>query len=752
MSDAFNSLQFGFGKKTPVILQVEAAECGIACLAMIMAHYGHQIDLATLRRRYSVSIQGVTLRSLVQIADHMGFSTRAVRLDLDDLVNLKKPCILHWGMNHFVVLTEVKGDRITINDPAVGNRTIGMDEVSREFTGVALEATPNESFEKKDERETIRLGDLFRHVAGLRGALMGLFFLSLGLEVIALISPMVSQVVIDEVIVTADHDLLKTITFGLALLLLLQMFIGSVRTWAVTLFSTRVGLEWNTSLFDHLTRLPLDYFSKRHVGDVLSRFGSLGTIQQTMTTDMVQTVMDGIMGVGMGVMLFIYGGWLGLVACIALALDILLRLVTYGTYREASEEQIVVSARQQSHFIETLRGMASVKLLGLRERRRATWLNIVIDSINIKLRLQRFDLIYGRLGDFIFGADRLIMMVLGAYQVMDGSMSVGMLVAFLSYKDQFASRVGSLVNTGFKLRMLNIQTDRLADIVMTEPEPVSESIPGTHHEGSAALACRGVSVRYAAQEPWIFRGLDLDIPAGSSVAIVGPSGCGKTTLLKAMMGLHALDEGNIYIDGVDTAILSMETYRERIAGVLQDDGLFSGSIADNISGFADDPDQNLIADCAAKAAILEDIKRMPMGFETLVGDMGGALSGGQKQRVILARALYKRPQILFLDEATSHLDEHTESIVAHSLRQMNVTRVMVAHRPATIAHADYIYSFEPGGILKLRKAPQQQPVQHPAPQAGQPAPQAAAPQQAAPMPPSYGGSFGYGGGWPAKPQ
>ncbi|NHN84960.1 ATP-binding cassette domain-containing protein [Acetobacter musti] len=714
MSTPFESLQFGFGKKVPVVLQVEAAECGIACLAMVLGFYGHEIDLATLRRRYSVSIKGVTLRSLVQAADTLGFTSRAVRLELEDLPKLRTPCILHWGMNHFVVLVSARGDQITINDPAVGRRTVTSDEVSREFTGVALELTPNETFERRDERETIRLRDLFRHVAGLRGALMGLFFLSLGLEVIALISPMVSQVVIDEVIVTADHDLLLTITFGLAMLLLLQMFLGSVRTWAVTLFSTRVGLEWSTSLFDHLTRLPLDYFSKRHVGDVLSRFGSLGSIQQALTTDMVQTVMDGLMGIGMGIMLFVYGGWLGLVACVALFLDILLRLVTYRTYREASEEQIVVSARQQSHFIETLRGMASVKLLGLRERRRTTWLNIVIDSINIRLRLQRFDLIYGRLGDFIFGADRLIMMVLGARQVMDGSMSVGMLVAFLSYKDQFAGRVGSLVSTGFKLRMLNIQSDRLADIVMTEPEPVSRAVP-THHHGPATLTCREMSARYAAQEPWIFRNIDLDIPAGKSVAIVGPSGCGKTTLLKAMMGLHPLDEGRLFIDEVDVSVLSLEGYRERIAGVLQDDGLFSGSVADNISGFAEQPDQDLITHCAEKAAILDDIRRMPMGFETLVGDMGGALSGGQKQRVILARALYKQPQILFLDEATSHLDEHTESIVAASLRDMNITRVMVAHRPATIAHADYIYSFEPGGVLVLRKSPRPEPPVTPAP-------------------------------------
>lgn len=714
-------LEFGWGSRTPVILQVEAAECGLACLAMIMGHYGNHIDLATLRRRYSVSVKGVSLRDLVTTADKVGLSTRAVRLDMEDLQNLRLPCILHWSMNHFVVLTKVTPNRVVIHDPAVGKRTLSMGEVSREFTGIALEAVPNESFRKQDDRETLRLRDLFRQVAGLRPALMVLFALSLGLEVIALVMPMISQVVIDEVIVTADHELMITIAFGLALLLLLQMLIGSVRQWAVLILGTRVGLEWNTSLFDHLSRLPLDYFSKRHVGDVLSRFNALGTIQKTITTDMVQTVMDGLMAIGMAVMLFIYGGWLGMIAMIATGLDILLRLITYRVYREASEEQIVIDARQQSHFIETLRGMASVKLLGLRERRRTTWLNLIVDSINIRLRLQRYDLIYGRLGDLIFGADRLIMMVLGANAVMRGDMSVGMLVAFLSYKDQFASRIGSLISSGFQLRMLNVQTDRLSDIVMTDPEPSAKGIVSVplRPEGeaqAASLSCINISARYGTQDPWIFKDISVEIPAGSSVAIVGPSGCGKTTLLKTMMGLMHLDEGEIRLDGADIAALTLEGYRDRIAGVLQDDGLFSGSIADNISGFAENQDEDWLRECARRAAILDDIMRMPMGFETLVGDMGSGLSGGQKQRVILARALYRRPEILFLDEATSHLDELTEHKVAEALRDMKITRVMVAHRPATIAHADMVYVFQPGGKLYPYQRPQ--PQQNPAVEEG----------------------------------
>lgn len=697
------SLAYGFQPRTPVILQVEAAECGMACLAMILGHYGNRIDLPTLRRRFALSIKGSTLRDLMATAERVGLTTRAVRLELDELSGLRLPCILHWNMNHFVVLTAVNGKRVTIHDPAFGRRSLPIETVSREFTGIALEAFPNENFRKEDARETLRLRDLFRHVAGLRSSLLMLGALSLGLEVIAIIMPMVSQVIIDEVVVTSDRELLSTIAAGVALLLLLQLLIACVRQWSLLIMGTRVGLQWNTGLFNHLSRLPLDYFAKRHVGDILSRFNAIASIQKTMTTDMVQTVMDGLMAVGMGVMLFIYGEWLAVVALIAVTLDVTLRLFTYRLYREANEEQIVFDARQQSHFIETLRGMASVKLLGLRESRRISWLNLVIDSINVRLRIQRYDLIYGRLAELIFGADRLIMMVLGAMAVMKGAMTVGMLVAFLSYKDQFAGRIGSLISSGFQIRMLSVQTERLSDIVMTptEPsEPTTSLAPRPDGGGQGALACQGLSARYGAHDAWVFCDISLDVPAGQIIAVVGPSGCGKTTFLKTLMGLMEPSSGKITLDGESIEALTLEGYRSRIAGVLQDDGLFSGSIVDNISGFNEEIDQAWLRECASRAAILQDIEHMPMGFDTLIGDMGAGLSGGQKQRIILARALYRKPDILFLDEATSHLDEMTEAHVAAALRAMKVTQIIVAHRPATIAHADRIYVFQPGGVLQ----------------------------------------------------
>jgi len=501
-----------------------------------------------------------------------------------------------------------------------------------------------------------------------------------------------------------DNSLLTTIAVGVAFLIILQMVISTARTWMVMLFSTRLNVQWNTGLFKHLSDLPMDYFIKRHVGDILSRFGSLGIIQTTITTDMVQAIMDGIMAVGMIIMLILYGKWLAIVTFIAVILDVISRVVAYRPYKQASEEGIVYSAKKDSHFIETLRGMASIKLLGLEESRRVKWLNLLIDSINIGLRTKRFDLIFGRINDFIFSADRLIMLVLGAYYVMDNIMSVGMLVAFLSYKDQFTGRVGSLVGAVFKLKMLSIQSDRISDIVLnpTEKELIGSQKKANTQQAIASalispesndffhLSCYNLGFRYSINEDWIFRNININIPKGNSVAIVGESGCGKTTLIKAMMGLTFPEEGEILFSGQNIIKNSLNDYRHNIAGVLQDDGLFSGSIAENISGFNDKIDYDLVIKCAKDAAIFEDIQKMPMQFETFVGDMGSSLSGGQKQRVILARALYCKPEILFLDEATSSLDERTELHIANVLNNLKITRVIIAHRPATVKNCDYI--------------------------------------------------------------
>jgi ATP-binding cassette subfamily B protein RaxB len=687
-------LAFRVRQRMPVILQTELTECGLACLAMVAGHYGHRIDLGTMRHRFSASLKGMSLGDVARVASGLSLASRGLRLEPEELRNLRLPCVLHWDFGHFVVLDRITARGAMIHDPARGRRHVPMAELAQRFTGLALELWPTGDFEKGEERERIRLGDLFRPVVGLKRALVQILLLSLGLEVLAILSPIGPQIVMDQVIVAADLDLLTMVAIGLGLLLLLQTLLGVARAWGILVMGTSLGVEWETRLFDHLLRLPLSWFEKRHIGDVVSRFGSLGPIQSAFTTDLVGGVLDGLMAVGTLAMMLLYGGWLAGVALVTTGLYLLLRLAAYAPYRAASEAALVQGAKENSHFMESIRGAASIKMFGLRERRRSAWLNLLVDKINAGLTIQKLDLVFGTATGLLFGADGIAMLWLGARAVIEGGMTIGMLIAFLAYKSQFSARVGGLIGLALRVRMLSLHGERLADIALAEPdEAVALPAPAVRAR-PGRLEASGLRLHYGDNEPEVLRGLDLAIAAGESVAITGPSGCGKTTLLKVLAGLIPPTGGAVLLDGRDIRASGLDAYRGSVACVLQEDRLFVGTMAENIAAFDPRADQGWVEECARMAAIDDEIRRMAMGYETMTGDMGSALSGGQKQRLYLARALYRRPSILFLDEATSHLDQANEATINRSVAGLRISRVIVAHRPSTIAMADRIIALE----------------------------------------------------------
>ena len=701
MSELLARLNLGWlgRNRAPVILQTEAAECGLACLAMVASALGAHCSLAQARARFSLSLKGATMADLVRMAADMGLSSRALRAEPEHLAQLHLPCVLHWDFNHFVVLTEVHGGDVVIHDPAHGRRRIKASELSRHFTGVALELRPGGNFALAPPAPPLRWRQLLGRITGLKRSLFQIIGLALALEALALLSPFLLQWTVDGVLVSADRDLLVTLGLGFGLLVLLQVAVGALRSWAVLVLSASLNVQWLTQVFGHLLRLPLAWFEKRHIGDVFSRFGSVQQIQRVLSTRFAEAMLDGVMVIITLGMMWIYSPRLSAVALLAVATYGLLRWAFFRPLREASEEALVHEARQNSHFLESLRGAQAIKLFNAQAERSASFANLVVEQMNANIATRRLDLWMGVGHKFLFGIERVAIIWLGALLVLDRELSVGMLFAFLAYKEQFSLRMAGLIDKAVELSMLRLQGERLADIVLTEPESSSGSLVA-EASAAGALELQSVSFRYADGEPEVIAGCSLTIEPGESVAIVGPSGCGKTTLLKLLLGIHAPQSGEIKIGGVPLAKLGLQSWRARIGTVMQDDQLFAGSLFDNISFFAPDADADWVHECARLACVFDEIVAMPMGFQSLIGDMGSSLSGGQRQRVLLARALYKRPAFLFLDEATSALDVERERLVNASLRQLSLTKIVIAHRPETIASAQRVIALQGGRVAQ----------------------------------------------------
>ncbi|HDN1459145.1 TPA: peptidase domain-containing ABC transporter [Escherichia coli] len=687
-----NLLDLRWQRRVPVIHQTETAECGLACLAMICGHFGKNIDLIYLRRKFNLSARGATLAGINGIAEQLGMATRALSLELDELRVLKTPCILHWDFSHFVVLVSVKRNRYVLHDPARGIRYISREEMSRYFTGVALEVWPGSEFQSETLQTRISLRSLINSIYGIKRTLAKIFCLSVVIEAINLLMPVGTQLVMDHAIPAGDRGLLTLISAALMFFILLKAATSTLRAWSSLVMSTLINVQWQSGLFDHLLRLPLAFFERRKLGDIQSRFDSLDTLRATFTTSVIGFIMDSIMVVGVCVMMLLYGGYLTWIVLCFTTIYIFIRLVTYGYYRQISEECLVREARAASYFMETLYGIATVKIQGMVGIRGAHWLNMKIDAINSGIKLTRMDLLFGGINTFVTACDQIVILWLGAGLVIDNQMTIGMFVAFSSFRGQFSERVASLTSFLLQLRIMSLHNERIADIALHEKEEKKPEIEIVADMGPISLETNGLSYRYDSQSAPIFSALSLSVAPGESVAITGASGAGKTTLMKVLCGLFEPDSGRVLINGIDIRQIGINNYHRMIACVMQDDRLFSGSIRENICGFAEEMDEEWMVECARASHIHDVIMNMPMGYETLIGELGEGLSGGQKQRIFIARALYRKPGILFMDEATSALDSESEHFVNVAIKNMNITRVIIAHRETTLRTVDRVIS------------------------------------------------------------
>ncbi len=681
-------LNFSLTKDVPIIRQSEIAECGLACLAMVLSYHGQKVDMQYMRGHCSTGLKGISLANLSDVATNLGLAPRGLKCELESLGKLKLPAVLHWDMNHFVVLTKVSKGFAYINDPAQGKIKVPWSDVSDNFTGVVLELSPTEEFKRKDKRTPLSLNMLWRKMTQLKRNLFKVFALSIVVQGIVLLMPYFMKITIDDVIVSHDTELLLLLGIGFGLLTLFDVFARTLRGWIIVRLSSTFGLQSGINIVNHLIKLPISFFESRHIGDINSRIDSLKAIRDTLSQGLVEAVVDGIMSAIIIFVLFSYDTLLGGIVLGVSIAYLVIRLTLYKAYRRDSEEQIINSAEEQTHFMETIRGIQTLRLYNHESQRLSIWQNKFVDVINSEIKLGRLNLSFDIFSRALFGLENVAIIFLAAHMVLDGEISLGAMVAFIAYKKNFTESAARLIENMLKLKIMSLHLERLSDITHQDREVMN--IPSLNMDKTTPkdLVLENISFRYDDHTPYILNDINLTIKGGESVAITGPSGCGKTTLVKIMLGLLKPTKGRVLYGGEDIHAMGLNNYRELVASVMQEDALFGGSIADNITFFDNNSEQANIDKAAYRAAIYEDIMQMPMGYQSFVGDMGSTLSGGQKQRVLIARALYKDTPLVFMDEATSHLDSDNETKIMSYFKALKKTRISVAHRQETIDSAE----------------------------------------------------------------
>ncbi len=688
------------------VFQSETGECGLACLATVARHHGKAVGLPALRQLAGGHARGLTMATLITVAASLGLSSRPLRVPLEALGRLRMPCVLHWDLSHFVVLLKVsrtfRGELVaTLFDPAIGLRRLSLASLSPHFSGMALELWPGDAFQPGGEAaRPPSVFALLGPVAGAWGAIGQLLGLTLILELLALGSPLFSKFVIDDVIGGQATALLLPLTACFAALLVTQTGTTLLRGWLLMRWSQELSLAWMSRILNHLVRLPLRYFEARGSAEVLSRLGSAGAIQSVLTGIALGSLFDVVvLAVALAMMIGLSAS-LSVIVVVPILLYLGLKAATFPYFEAASRERLMLASRESQFLLEIVRSMMPVKLFSREADRMARWQNLRQALQNRDLRTENFTLVYHCGVVLIFGAQGLLIFYFGARAVLAGQMTLGFLMAFSAYAATFGNRLVSVIDAILGFRMLAVHGERLSDILLEAPESVP--LPGAAGAPLASLRLEGVGFRYARDGQPVLQGLDLLLQPGQCIGLRGVSGVGKSTLARLLLGLARPTDGVMRLNGAVMDERMAQAWRTQVAAVTQEDTLLAGTLEENITFFDAAVDAARVEWAARTAAIHDDIVRMPMGYRTVIGESARTLSGGQKQRLLIARALYKRADILILDEATSQLDVDTELQIMEQIRALPGCVVVITHRPQVLALLETCYELRDGGLWRLQ--------------------------------------------------
>ncbi len=689
-------------KRVPVILQMTPNECGAACLAMVLTYYGRETTISECRQHLDSGRDALSARAIAQAARDLGLRVRAFSMEPDSLAELPTPAIVHWNFNHFLVLEEWTAQEVKVVDPASGRRKLTTEEFNAGFTGVVLAMEPGADFRKKRTTDKLTwrsyLGDLLQS-PGSKGLLTQILIASALLQILGLVFPLFTMILVDTILPAQDFSLLMILGIGMVILVGAQVVLGYLRSALSLYLEARLDTEVMLGFFEHILRLPFRFFQERTSGDLLMRLGSIATIREVLTGDTISAVLDGAMAVFYLVILFIWEPIFGVLALFFGLLQVSLLVISTRRLYELTERDLAAQAESQSYLVEALGGVATLKASAVENRAMEHWSNLFFKQLNISISRSHLTNLVEAGRDAIGALAPIILLWVGGVMVLNGDMSLGTMLAVTTLAVSFIGPLSSFASTGQQLQLVGAHLERISDVMKSATEEEGRDVQRVS-ELSGRIEVQNVSFRYHQQAPWAVVDVSVQIEPGQKVAIVGRTGSGKSTLAMLLLGLYPLDEGEIYYDGLPLSGINLRSLRSQFGVVLQEPSLFSGSIRRNIAAL--DPNRTLeqIMEAAEMAAIHDDITIMPMGYETIIAEGGIDLAGGQRQRLAIARALVHRPAILLLDEATSDLDVLTESIVDRNLSDLPSTRIVIAHRLSTVRNADLILVLDEGFIVE----------------------------------------------------
>lgn len=686
-------------RRVPELIQMDAMECGAACLAMILTYYGYTVGVAGVRERCGVGRDGLSALTIVQTAQAYGLRARAISLPYDDFRFVRLPAIVHWDFNHFLVVERWSSQTVEIVDPALGRRRVSSREFDERFTGVAIEVEPGAHFAGRRSARRTSLWAYLRSFFLWPGFIVQLIVASLLLQLLGLGLPVITKLFVDQIIPGKFANLLPVIGLGVLIIVLAQGVTALLRASLLIYLQARIDREMMLGFVEHLLALPYHFFQQRSSGDLLTRLASNITMRDLLTGQMISTLLDGSTVIVYLVVLLTQSVPLALIALSIGVLQMILVLATTRVIHDLTRRDLVAQGKSQGYLAEVFLGIATVKAAGAESRVMQRWSNFFFDHLNASVPRDHLTAVLSTVVNTCSLLAPLLLLWVGTMQVLSGSVSVGTMLALNSLAVAFLTPLTSLAGSGQQLQRVRAHFERIADVVEAEREQERQAV-AQPPQLQGQIELRQVNFRYAPDAPLVLRDLDICIQAGSKVALVGRTGSGKSTLGKLLLGLYLPTEGDIFYDRVALRSVDYRAVRSQFGVVLQESTLFCGSIRENIAW--NDPDMSLeqVIKAARVAAIHDDIRRMPMGYETMVAESGTALSGGQRQRLAIARALASRPAMILFDEATSHLDAITEQIVEQNLNSLACTRVIIAHRLSTVRNADLILVLDDGAVVE----------------------------------------------------